>query len=60
MFNFKLYNAGSVNFPADHYQIIRIVHEFVSHVDGNQINLKHAWFYRKKKIELHIKKTIPC
>lgn len=58
MFNFKLYNA---NFPADRYQIIRIVDEFVSHVDGNQINnLKHAWFYRKKKIELHIKKTIPC
>lgn len=49
MFNFKLYNAGSVTFPADRYQIIRIVHEFVSHVDGNQINnLKHAWFYRKK------------
>lgn len=51
MFNFKLYNAGSVNFPADHYQIV--VHQFVSHVDGNQINnLKHAWFYRKKKIRI--------
>ena len=61
MFNFKLYNAGSVNFPADRYQIISIVLQFVSHVDGNQMNnLKHAWFYRKKKLELQIKETIPC
>lgn len=53
MFNFKLYNVGSVNFPADRYQIISIVLQFVSHVDGNQINnLKHAWFYRKKKIRI--------
>ena len=61
MFNFKLYNAGSVNFLADRYQIISIVLQFVSHVDGNQMNnLKHAWFYRKKKLELQIKETIPC
>ena len=61
MFNFKLYNAGSVNFPADRYQIISIVLQFVSHVDGNQMNnLKHTWFYRKKKLELQIKETIPC